>query len=175
MTQAQIPHQHELAQLVGRVAWYLEKEATPGEVAALRRLKPGDPACLPFWKIVALHLDEAIPPDGESRGRLEERWGVIISALAELQGLHQPANGLGRALFHTAYSEMRLLRLLRAHEESLVDAVRTTAHFLRSNAESSNLCDLARLVLSDGRRDEEQVRRQIARDYYSADAKRMTE
>jgi CRISPR system Cascade subunit CasB len=157
-----------LSQLVGRIAWMLTNQAPPGDLAALRRLKPGDPSCLAFWKIAAAYLESSLPGGGPRRDETENRWSVILAAMAELEGLHQPRRPLGSALAEVDYSEIRLLRLLRARDEALADAVRTMAHFLRSKTTGANQSDLAQLVLSAGRRDEEAVRRRIARNYYSA-------
>ena len=162
------PKAESLAELVGRLAWTLANQSPPGDLAALRRVKPGDPSCLAFWKLAAAHLEASLPAGGPHRDETENRWGVILSAMAELAGLHQPRRPLGRALAEADYAEPRLERLLRARGEALSDCVRTMAHFLRSKAAGANQSDLAWLVLSDGRSDEDTVRRRIARDYYSA-------
>src|SRR5262245_47404356 len=136
-----------LSSVVGKLAWALSNTVTPGDLAALRRLKPGDPSCLAFWKIVADHLAGAFPERGLFREQAEARWGVVLSAMAELEGLHQPNRPLGRALAEADYSELRLLRLLRAHDEILADSARTMAHFLRSKADRCSQTDIARLIL----------------------------
>lgn len=165
---ASTPKTDSLSQLVGKIAWSLSNESSAGDLAALRRVKSGDPTCLAFWKIAAAELEPSLPPAGLRREEAETRWRGILSAMAELEGLHEPQRSLGRALAEERYAKLRLERLLRAHGEALGDSVRTMAHFLGSKAAGFNQADLARLVLSDGRRDEDRARRKIARDYYRA-------
>jgi CRISPR system Cascade subunit CasB len=154
-----------LASLVGRLARAVEDELHPGDVASLRRMHPGAPEPLAFWKVAATYLDEALAGAGPY-SESERRWAVILAAIAELRGLHQPTRRLGHALAVAGFSEVRLARLLRARGQALADATRTAVRFLATKGEPVDLADLARLVLSDGRRDEEQVRRQIARGFY---------
>lgn len=155
-----------LSTLVARITTAIDKRLGAGDVAALRRMQSHDPSCIPFWKIVAGDLAPSLPPTGARRDEMERRWAVLLSAMAELRGLHRPRCPLGRALAQADFSEHRVLRLLRAHGEVLGDSVRTVAHYLGSKAAGADLRDLAWLVLSDGRSDEEKARRQIARDYF---------
>jgi CRISPR type I-E-associated protein CasB/Cse2 len=141
-----------------------EGAIAPGDSANLRRLRADDPAAPAFWRVLSYYVAPNFPrplTEGEER-----RWAVILNGMAHMQGLHAPEQRLGAALREVGFSELRFVRLLRAESEGLEDLVRQTARFLAAKGRSANLVDLARLVLSDGRRDAERVRRHIARDYF---------
>jgi CRISPR type I-E-associated protein CasB/Cse2 len=134
-----------------------------GELAALRRLTADDFGCAPFWMLIG---DHDLIGAGPARDDQEQRWAVILSAMAQLGGLHSRAISLGRALAEAKLSELRFLRLLRAHGATLHDTLQQCVHLLRSRQQLCDQADLAKLVLSDGRSDEDSVRRAIARGYY---------
>jgi len=166
-----------LATVVGRVAYWIEKVLPPGDVAELRRMDPPErPLCPAFFKLSAEALvpSGALPADGPTRDMAETRWAVILAGMAETAGLHNPSVRLGSALA-PILSEPRFLRLLRSHDHALHRAVRVTAHHLASRGVVANWCSMALLVLSDGRCDEETVRRSIARDYYASNASKGKE
>lgn len=171
--QATLPPEsvRSLPSLIGGVAAIIEKQLSPGDVAALRRLRPDSPTTAAFWRtLLAATIDEQLGA-GPRRDQQEEQWAVVFQAMAEMRGLHAPAIGLGRALVNAGVSEPRFLRLLRAGDHALADAVRIVAHHLAATATPSNHLDLARLVFSEERADREPVRRRIARDFYRALAK----
>lgn len=162
------PQPHEnLATLIGRLAALIDRQLSPGDVAALRRSRPDSIDGPAFWRIAAVELADSLEHDEPRRDEGERRWAVILQALAELRGLHNPRRSLGDALADAEVNEHRVLRLLRASAESLFDAVRIIAHHLATKGVAFNCADLAWLVLSDGRSDEEAVRRRIARNYYA--------
>jgi CRISPR type I-E-associated protein CasB/Cse2 len=155
-----------LASLVGSLAHHIDAVLSPGDVAALRRSAGVESYCPAFWRLSAAVLEPggaflAAPAQGE----LEERWAAILSGMAEMRGLHRPERRAGEVL-GTVVSEPRFLRLLRGHGQVLLDALRVVAHHLASRAQPIDWTELARLVLSDGREDEQAVRRRLARDYY---------
>jgi CRISPR system Cascade subunit CasB len=160
----------DLRDLVNRIARDIDQALGTGDVAELRRIRAHDIGQPAFWRIVATHLDPAgaLPTGEEARDEAERRWAVILATMAMLRGLHRPGRRLGHALVDAGVTEMRLLRLLRAHGEVLADAVRVTVHQLAQPALQVDVSEIARLVLSDGRSDEERVRRRVARDYFSA-------
>ena len=94
------------------------------------------------------------------------RWAAIACAMALTVGQHAQGRPAGAALADAGLAELRFVRLLRAHGDPLFHALRTTAHYLAAKAAPVDWRDLAALVLSDGRSDEERVRRRIARSYY---------
>jgi CRISPR system Cascade subunit CasB len=157
---------HELG---GGFSRKLEGKLSPGDVAALRRLGPADPASPAFWRVVALHLEPAgLLPQGSGplRDETERRWALLLSGMARCAGLHRPGEKLGRGLVRAKYAEVRFSRLLRASGEALGDALRALTHQLASSATHVDWAELAELILSDGKPWAEGVRRRIARDYY---------
>jgi len=158
-----------LAAIVNKIAREMEKTYPPGDLADLRRMRPENPACPAFWKIVVGHLVPAgqVGETGPFRDESERRWAAILAGMAEMKGLHRAGRYLGTALVEADVSEARLLRLLRARDAALLDTVRVTAHQLASARVLVDWVDLAWLILSDGRSNEETVRRNIARTYYS--------
>jgi CRISPR type I-E-associated protein CasB/Cse2 len=156
-----------LASLIRQIAGDLADAGT-GELAELRRLKPDDPGGSAFWRIVVTRLDPNHLPGGSpARDDALRRWAVILRALAELDGLHDPSRRLGAALAEVGVSELRLNKLLRSSGEPLFDEVRTVAHQLATAALSADLTGIARLVLSEGQPHEQAVRQTIANDYYA--------
>jgi CRISPR type I-E-associated protein CasB/Cse2 len=164
----QINEAPTLRVIINRIADLIDRRLQPGEVASLRRLKPDDIDSPAFWRIAAVELEQALDASGPLRDRQERRWAVITQALARLDGLHAPGRKLGRALAESDLSEQRFLKLLRAQDRGLLDAVRTVTHYLSTRAVPVDCYEIALLILSDGRSDEDSVRRSIARDYYSA-------
>jgi len=159
-----------LPRLVQRLAQLFRHELTPGELAELRRLRPGEVSCATFWKMVATVLEPAgvLTGEGPYRDGQERRWAVLLSCFAVLEGSHARGHHLGRVLSpaEANLSELRLLRLLRGRGEALFHDLRTTVHYLATRGATVDWLDLTLLILSDDRRDRETIRRRIARDYY---------
>lgn len=162
-----------LRSTVNRLVQAMRKEGalTSGDRAALRRQRPGELGGPVFWKVAARYLEPAgLLPPARSRWRddAERRWAVVLAAIAELADLHRtgPGHRLGRVLADHEISEARVLRLLRAHDEALLDTVRDVVHQLASRGARVDLSDLASLVTSDSTHWESDVRRSIALDYY---------
>lgn len=156
--------------IVSRIATRLSDEHAIGERAALRRLSFERPDAPAFWRITVGELQAVLPTASPYREEHEQRWAAILAGLAELAGagLHQPKRRLGEAAAEAQLHETRLLKLLRAHGDALLGLVRPLAHQLVSKGVPVDWADVAQLVLSDGRADEDRVRRDIARHYFSA-------
>ena len=137
-----------------------------GDVAALRRMDPRRIDATGFYKVVATVLEPALSAGEGARAERETRWAAIVSALANLGDLHRPGLRLGHSLVDAGFSELRFARLLRADSERLIDEIPALARFLSAKGVPADFADAARLLLSEGRRDEESIRRRIARDYY---------
>jgi CRISPR system Cascade subunit CasB len=162
---AAVPRE-SLATTIGRLAHAIDELLPPGDVAELRRLAPHDPGCPAFFKLVASVLpDGTLPRDGARRDEAERHWAVVFSCLATLRGLHRPGRRLGHALAYAEVSELRVVRLLRARGEALLDAVAVIARTLAVKGEAVDAAELARLLLDE--QHAEQVRRRIARDYFA--------
>ena len=149
--------------IVNRIAGSLGRDIGAGDLAALRRLDPEDPASPEFWRIMAAYVPSDTLPQGDPwLAQAERRWAIVLNALAILAGLHERTVPLGVALAGARYSELRFVRLLRARDAALADHVRSAARYLAAKGQGANCADLARLVFSES----ESVRRKIARDYY---------
>lgn len=160
----------DLGRLVGHLAHLVARALSPGDVAQLRRMTEADPHCPAFWRIAATALEPAgALPQGALRDEAERRWAVLLNAMALGADLHAPRAPLGRALAQAGYSDLRFVRLLRARGSAFADAARSAARYLAAKATPFDFRDFARLVLSEGRADEETVRRRIARTYYQAE------
>ena len=166
------PQPGRLRATVNRLVQAMRKDGavTPGERAALRRQRPGEPGGPVFWKLAARYLEpDLLPPAGSrSRDGAERQWAVVMAAIAELADLHRTGSGhrLGRVLSDHKVAEARVLRLLRARDGALLDTVRQVVHQLASRGARVDLSDLANLVTSDGTAWETAVRRSIALEYY---------
>ncbi|MBN2358789.1 MAG: type I-E CRISPR-associated protein Cse2/CasB [Deltaproteobacteria bacterium] len=173
----QIENKDVLGPLIGRLAHAIESELSPGDVAELRRLEPGDPSAPAFWKVIAAHIEPKwkLPPTEPGRSTAERQWAALLSAMARLQGMHDQRQRLGHALAQAQLSELRFDRLLRAHDEALLDQLRSTVHFVAAKGVAVNCRDLADLLLSDGTERAEKVRRRLARDYFTTISKNTKE
>lgn len=124
----------------------------------------GGPA---FWKIAIRHLEPAgllVGAEGPLRRKQELCWSTILAAMAEGPPLGR--RSLGRALAEADVTEARVLRLLRARDDILLDTARTVGHQLAAAGCEFDWSDMAEVVSSDGAPHAEAVRRRIAYDYY---------
>lgn len=157
-----------LASIVGRIAYSISLKLSPGDVAELRRLTPSDPFSPAFFKLMV----SEIQPDwrnlsqDHARDEYDKRWAVFLQAAAVMKNLHSMNTSLGHALASAGYSELRLIRLLRARENVLFKEVRTAAHYLAAKANVCNLVDIASLLMVLNEGTAESVRKRIACDFY---------
>jgi CRISPR type I-E-associated protein CasB/Cse2 len=165
-----LPFRARLGHAVGSIAAGIAGGFSPGEVAALRRVGPEGWGVPAFWRVVVRILEPhgLLAHGGEARDRDELRWAVLLSAFAALDGQHARGVSLGRALASAGVSELRVERLLRAHDAALLDLVRPLARQLATKGVSFDQAGLAELVLTDGTDREDAVRRAIGRDFYRA-------
>jgi CRISPR system Cascade subunit CasB len=160
-----------LRQVISRLAVAMDRELSPGTVAALRKLDPssfGNPA---FWHVVTQYLGDQLPAGGEGRDAAERRWAAVLCGMATTAGLNRPGRSAGEALADAGYSELRFDRLLRATGDRLHVGLRAAGHFLASKGEHADWTDLARLALTEGSERTESARRTLARTYYRAKAR----
>jgi len=155
-----------LRQVVTRIAGAMERELPAGDLAALRRLAPGEPGGAAFWKVLTYFVGEQLPTSGEARDQAERRWAAVLCGMATTAGMNRPGRAAGESLAAAGLSEHRFDRLLRASGDRLHDEVRTAARMLASKAESLDWTDLARVILTDGSDGAESARRQLARSFY---------
>ena len=165
------PYRARLASAVGAIVAGIGGGFSPGDVAALRRLGPSGWGVPTFWRVVPRTLEPLglVATSGDARERDEKRWAVVLGALALVDGQHLRGVSLGKALALAQVSDLRVERLLRAHDDALYDLVRPLAHQLASKGTKFDQLGLAELVLSDGAPHEDLVRRAIGRDFYRAE------
>jgi len=160
-SESQPEEKRSLSEIIGRLANVLT-DLPPGDVADLRRrMRPGGVLPRAFW---LLYLRQ-IPIFWQQRG--EARWAVVLGAMAELVGLHDPQAGFGRVLATIQLNERRFLQLVRADGTALPDLVLTLSRHLRAKRVKLNITPLARLVLEAGTVDDSKARRDLARDFYT--------
>lgn len=158
-----------LGQVVASIAAALDRNLSPGDVAALRRMRPDAPQPAAFWKVLAAFLEPHGFVSGREAARIEaeRRWITILGCMASAAGLHAPRQPVGRRLAEASYAELRMNRLLRASGEGLAREIRTATRFLANKGLSFDCSQLARLVLSDGHSTQSYIRRRLARDYFT--------
>ena len=152
------------AEVIPRIAREIAR-LDPGPVAALRRGPGTGAGAAAFWKLLAKHNL------ADSKG-----WAALIQAIALLtpKGRHaekRPAHdysiSVGKALYDAGVSELRLARLLGATADLRPKlAVRTCRRLATTEFNRFDLVTLGHFVLF-GR---EAIDRQIAKDYYRAEA-----
>jgi len=162
--------------VIHKLAERLADDSAIGERAWLRRLDYSAPDRPEFWKIAVGELEPILVRAEPDRDGEERRWAALIAGLAELAGakLHRRGRPLGDAAAAAKIHETRFIRLLRAHDDALLSLVRPFARQLAARGEAVDWSDMARLVLSDGRSTEEQVRQDLARGYFAALRKQST-
>lgn len=139
------------------------ESVSPGDLATLRRYRPGDAGGAEFWKIAVQFMPEDRLPNSDDT---EIRWAAIFSGMAASPN-PKSRKRLGQALAEQDVTEHRVLRLLRASGEPLLRTVRTVVHQLTSNGAAFSWNDMAQIILSDGHPEwSRKIRRSIARDYY---------
>jgi len=133
-----------------------------GDRAALKRMAPDQPPPLAFYRLAFREL-----PDGWEYRR--GAWQTLVAGMALRSGRdnpHNPKRPLGQALAQLNYSEARLERLLAAEGDTLNTLLLRAARFLAAKNESVDWTDCARLLLATEDDKPEQIRREIAGDYY---------
>lgn len=156
-----------VARLAHRLA---DKHFPRGDAAELRRLAPERQAPMgaAFWRL----LLDCVPDDRRAGVKAERRWAAIIHGMAVMApNHHRQGDKPGGVLFDARYSELRLHRLLQAEDDALLDAVGRLARFLRAKGRPIDWVRLARLILADSPHYLEIQRREIARDYFTAEFK----
>lgn len=166
---AAAPERRSARQVVHAIAREIAAGRIPaGDQADLRRERPG-PA---FWKVAVRHLEPAGllgAEDAPWRADAERRWTAIVASLARAGEQHVGGRRLGVALSEADIAEARVLRLARAHGESLLKTVRAVAHQLVTGGHRADWADFAMLILSDGTDWEAGVRQRLCIDYYRAE------
>jgi CRISPR system Cascade subunit CasB len=159
----------DLPRVIRQIAILIDRELSTGDVAELRRLSPRDLTAPAFWRLAAIHLiPNGLLTASPARSEEQERaWAAILSGMAHMKGLHSPKRSVGHALRDARFSELRLTRLLRSRDETLLDSLGGVSRYLVSKGEAVDWTDLAALTLYPEGPFAERLRRRIARDFYT--------
>lgn len=152
-----------LSGVIGHIAGVIGSDRfDTGERAALKRMAPGHPPPLAFYRFALRHL----PEDWE---RNLEDWKTLVAGMALMAPhAHQPKQSLGRMLGESGYSEARLERLLASGADTRRLLLLRAARFLAAKTLPCDWCDVARLLLSRDTKKREAIHRHIAKDFYLA-------
>lgn len=158
---AETPVTANLSQTIGRLAGVISHPEFPtGERAKLKRMGPGEPPPLAFYRFAFRHL-----PEGWERR--PQPWMTMVAGIALMcPHPHRPDRPAGRALAESRYSEGRMERLLDAEGETQLTLLLRAARFLAAKGAACNWTDFARLLLTTDREKQEAARQHIARDYF---------
>lgn len=157
---------------IGRLAAVLGADHFPGgDRAALKRMAPGTPPPLSFYRLWLRHLGDDVPAPDQT-----PPWAVIVAGLAGAPPqAHRPGRGFGRALAESGWHEARLERLLAAGDDG--QQVKLTAdalRFLAAHGESFDWTQVARLLLARADDARDAIQRQIATDFFRHQPRRDT-
>lgn len=160
---------NRVATAIQEIGKRLADKTAIGDRAALRRLNYAAPDTPAFWRIVVSNLDGVIADREPERSRDQRRWAALLAGLSEVAGagLYRRGRPLGEAAAAAKLLEARFTKLLRAHDDALLDLIQPLAHQLVAKGEPVDWLDVARLVLSDGAPNEDKVRRDLAQRYYA--------
>ncbi len=161
VTAAQVPEE-TLSQQMGRIAGIISSDRfATGERAALRRMNPGHPPPLCFYRFALSHL-----PSGWEHA--SDDWTTLVAGIALMApGAHNAQVRFGEALAAAGYSEARLERLLAAEGEVRRMLFLRAIRFLAAKSKPFNWTEGAQLLLTKGPSKRETVNLRIARDFFS--------
>ena len=161
MKAAPVPEE-TLERKMGRIAGVISSDRFPtGERAALRRMAPGQPLPLCFYRFAFSYL----PPGWE---HALEQWTTLIAGIALMSpNAYSPRVGFGRALAEAGYSELRLERLLAAEHNVQRTLFLRAIRFLAAKTEPFNWAEGARFLLTRDEEKREILNLRMARDFYS--------
>ncbi|RLC19737.1 MAG: type I-E CRISPR-associated protein Cse2/CasB [Deltaproteobacteria bacterium] len=161
-SEGEIRAEPTLGSHVARIAGVLASDGFPtADRASLRRMAPGQPPPLAFYRFAIRYL-----PEGWEHALPD--WITLVASMALMApGIHRPDRGLGKALAESGYSEARLERLLAAEGDTLRSLLMRAARFLASKSAPFNWNDGARMILTRDNHRRERIRLRVARDFYS--------
>lgn len=133
-------------------------EFPPGLLAALRRMNPGQPPPIAYWRFASAHLDSLDSMD---------RWMPIVAAMAWAVPFNFASRRrFGAALAQAGFSELRLHQLLAAQDAILIRAFLRATRFLASQDIDFDWASPAALLLTTNPQKLQHVKQDIAVSYY---------
>jgi len=162
----QAPAVEPLEVIITRMAAVICSSRFPtGDRAALRRMVPGHPVPLTFYRFAFSYC----PENWQS---YREEWISIVAGMALMNpNAHDPHMGLGSALAKTNYSEARLERLLDSNGAVRRLLFLRTVRFLAAKLQPFNWVEGARFLLTSDAEKREALNARIARDFYNYERK----
>lgn len=158
-----LPHAPErtLEQQLGKIAGLISSDRfPPGHRAALRRMSPGQPLPLDFYRFALNCL-----PEGWEHNI--EDWTAVVAGIALMSpNAHNPSVGFGTALGEAGYSELRLERLLAAEEGVRRILFLRAVRFLAAKSQAFNWAEGARFLLTRDEEKRQALNLRIATDFY---------
>lgn len=158
-----------LSKKVGRIARMMQPDdgsLGTGELAELRRISLERPFTPALWKILISQELES-PLTALRQTDWERRWAAQLMGMAYTAGFHDYNRPLGVALAESGWSELRFVQLMRAEEETLEVNLRRMAQYLASKSTQADWSDVLALLLYQEGETGENVRIDIARNYYT--------
>lgn len=164
---SEAPEALSLRMTVHKIAGYMsrgpyEGGISTGDLAELRRVDPSSPFTPALWKILLNFVADHDKLSPEQ----ERRWAMLLMAMGTCAGLHDSNTPFGKALAQAGWSELRFVRLMEARGDSLTKEVRRLAQYLASKNQSADWSDAAWLLFVQDGDKAEDIRQNIARDYY---------
>lgn len=162
MVTVSLAPEETLEQQIGRIAGIISSERFPtGERAALRRMGPGLPLPLSFYRFAFGYL-----PTGWEYAI--DDWITLVAGIALMSpSAYNVQVGFGRALGEAGYSEFRLERLLAAEDKVRRSLFLRAIRFLAAKSKAFNWTEGARFLLTKSESRRETLNLSIARDFYS--------
>jgi CRISPR system Cascade subunit CasB len=151
----------DLGSYVANMAAVLSHSEFPsGQRAALRRMAPGQPPPLEFYRFALRHLPEKWVAQ-------EEDWKTLVAGMALMAPhIHRPERSFGGALAEANFSEARLERLLAAEDQTRRLLFLRAIRFLVRDGLAFNWLEAARFLLTKDEEKREEICRRIASDFY---------
>ncbi len=134
-----------------------------GERTSLKRLQPGHPPSLGFYRFFYRHIKGLWAEE-----RYLQDWITLLAGMALMYpSHHQLGRHVGEVLAKNRFAEARLERLLDADRQTQRILLLRTARFLAAKGEPIDWTEVAWLLFASDEVSREKQRRRIARDYYA--------
>lgn len=151
-----------LKQTMGKIVNIISSERFPtGDRAALRRMVPGHPLPLSFYRFAFGYL-----PLGWEYAA--DDWTTLVAGIALMSpNAYDPYTSFGKALAEAGYSELRLERLLLAEYGVRRILFLRAVRFVSAKLKPFDWSDGASFLLTRNRDRQENLNFNIARDFYN--------
>ena len=158
----------DLYATTGKIASFISRDEygeggiSKGALAQLRRISPDEPYTPALWKVLLKY----VPDHDKLSAEKERQWAILLMAMGNCAGLHDPSTKFGKALAQAGWSELRFVRLMEARGDNLIKELRRLSQFLASKNQEANWTDAAYLLFVQNGEKAQDIRQNIARAYY---------